>query len=75
MGWLKELREHTNRTQKDVSEECEISQVAYSYIENGLRNPSVAVAKKIGATLGFDWTRFYETGQSEEDEAAREGEG
>jgi len=29
-------------------------------IENGNANPSVKVAKKIAAVLGFDWTRFYE---------------
>jgi len=29
-------------------------------IENGNANPSVKVAKKIAAVLGFDWTRFYD---------------
>jgi DNA-binding XRE family transcriptional regulator len=29
-------------------------------IEGGHRNPSVDVAKKIAAVLGFDWIRFYD---------------
>jgi len=29
-------------------------------IENGNANPSVKVAKKIAAVLGFDWTRFFD---------------
>lgn len=32
----------------------------YSKIERGEKNPSVDVAKKIAAVLGFDWTHFYE---------------
>lgn len=37
-----------------------ISRAGYANIENGKRLPSVPVAKKIAAVLGFDWTRFYE---------------
>ena len=32
----------------------------YSFIELGVRRPSVEVAKKIAAVMGFHWTRFYE---------------
>ncbi len=32
----------------------------YSKIERGEANPSVDVAKRIAAVLGFDWTRFFE---------------
>lgn len=76
MQWLKELRESKNKTQTDISESCGISQVAYSYIENDLRRPSVAVAKKIGAVLGFDWTRFYEidTDEVQENESVEGSE-
>lgn len=37
-----------------------ISQQMYSKIERGEGNPSVDVAKKIAAVLGFEWTRFYD---------------
>jgi len=30
------------------------------YLEKGKRRPSVEVAKKLGALLGFDWTEFFE---------------
>lgn len=40
-----------------------------SKIELGERRPSVEVAKKIAAVLGFDWTRFYE----DEDEITKTG--
>jgi putative transcriptional regulator len=29
-------------------------------VENGNANPSVEVAKKIAAVLGFNWTLFFE---------------
>lgn len=42
------------------SEQVGIAQPSYFNIEAGKRRPSVPVAKKIAAVLGFDWTRFYE---------------
>lgn len=57
MEWLKEIRDQKNKTQSEISDACQISQVAYSYIENGRRRPSVDVAKRIAAALEFDWTR------------------
>ena len=35
-------------------------------IENGNANPSVKVAKKIAAVLGFDWTMFFEDDSNDE---------
>lgn len=46
-------------TIRQVSELVGISESFYCMIENGERRPSVETAKKIGAVLGFDWTRFY----------------
>ena len=43
-----------------ISSAVSIDKAYYNYIENGKRRPSVPVAKRIGAVLGFDWTRFYE---------------
>lgn len=60
MKWLKAMREEKGVSQKELSQEIGIAQASYSNIENGERRPSVAVAKRIGAALGFDWTRFFE---------------
>ncbi len=60
MEWLRELRNNRNLTQESIARNCNITSNAYCMIENGYRRPSVKVAKKIGATLDFDWTRFYE---------------
>lgn len=56
--WLIKLR--NGATQSEVAKASGISQNYYSMIENGERKPSVSVAKRIGATLGFDWTLFFE---------------
>jgi Predicted transcriptional regulators len=58
-NWLKVKREEKNMTQVSVANKCEIKQPTYFYIENGERNPSVNVAKKIAAVLDFDWTLFF----------------
>ena len=57
---LEPLRKEKGLTQKDVADAAGISQVAYCNIENGKRRPSVAVAKRIAAVLGVDWTEFFE---------------
>lgn len=57
--WLKNIRIENNLTQKGVAEKVNISQPSYHQIECGENNPSVETAMKLGATLGFDWTRLY----------------
>jgi putative transcriptional regulator len=44
---LFELRNKANLTQKEVADKIGISRAAYSNIENGKRNPSYKVMKKI----------------------------
>lgn len=61
--WLVKAR--GNLTHEEVAERVGIKRQYYSMIENGSRNPSVAVAKKIGAVLGFDWTLFFEEQSNE----------
>lgn len=56
--WLVELR--GERSQKAVADEIGMSQSGYAAIETGARRPSVKLAKRIAATMGFDWTKFYE---------------
>ena len=44
---------------EDIAKEAKIARSYYAQIELGTRNPSVTMAKKIAATLGFDWTIFF----------------
>lgn len=60
MSFLRAVRKERNMTQREVSERAGISQPAYCNIENEERKPSVEMAKRIGAVLGFNWTRFFE---------------
>lgn len=60
---LETLRKAAGKSQAEVAEDIGISRAAYSNIENGKRNPSVEVAKRIAAVLGFDWTRLYADGE------------
>ncbi|WP_420909340.1 helix-turn-helix transcriptional regulator [Aneurinibacillus migulanus] len=56
--WLKKLR--GNLTKTEVAKATGIKRQYYSMIENGVRNPSVEVAKKIADFLKFEWTLFFE---------------
>lgn len=58
LNWLVTTR--GDRSQYKMAAEIGISQSYYASIEIGSRRPSVAIAKKIGEVMGFDWTRFYE---------------
>lgn len=57
--YLIDARKKTGRTQRSVALEAEITPAHYNRIENGKRQPSVDVAKKIAEVLGFDWTEFF----------------
>jgi transcriptional regulator with XRE-family HTH domain len=52
-------------TLKQLAEQIELSESYMSLIESGARRPSVAVAKRIAAVLGFEWTRFFEDEEGE----------
>ena len=58
--WLKDIRAKKELTQQEVANAANVDVTMISKIELGERRPSVEVAKKIAAALGFDWTRFYE---------------
>ena len=64
--WLIDIR--NGRSQTQIAKEAGITQQMYSFIELGERRPSVEVAKKIAAVLGFDWTRFFEDEEDKETE-------
>lgn len=58
---LVNIRKNRKLTQQEVADLVDVSRQAYSSYETGIRRPSPEVAMRLGATLGFDWTRFYET--------------
>lgn len=62
MNWLREIRTTAGKTLKDVADAVGVSECYVSQIETGARKPSVDVAKRIAAVLGFEWTRFFEEG-------------
>lgn len=68
--WLIKLRD--NRTQEDVAGEAGIARSYYTQIETGERTPSVVIAKKVAAVLGFNWTLFFESecGQQQKEASA-----
>jgi len=55
--WLIDLRGEL--TQEEVASRAGISRGAYSNIENGKRDPSVSMAKRIASVLDFDWMIFF----------------
>ena len=57
---LKAVRVGKGLTGEDVCREAGISPSGLSMIETGKRRPSVSLAKRIAAVLGFDWTLFFE---------------
>lgn len=60
--WLIQLRNDSGLTQTEVAAKASISQNYYSCIEKYGRTPTISVAKRIAAVLGFDWTKLYESG-------------
>jgi transcriptional regulator with XRE-family HTH domain len=65
--WLIDIR--NGRTQAQIAKAAGITQQMYSFIELGVRRPSVEVAKKIASVMGFNWTLFFE----DEDEPTKTG--
>ncbi|PAQ15097.1 transcriptional regulator [Bacillaceae bacterium SAOS 7] len=57
--WLKDRRLNKKLTQDEVSKKALISRSFYTHLENGNKNPSVDVAKRLGQILSFDWTIFF----------------
>ncbi len=55
--WLVDARGEL--THEEVANQVGIKRQYYSMIENGSRDPSVKVAKKIAAVLNVDWTLFF----------------
>lgn len=64
---LKTIRVKKNLTMKQISQQVGITESYYCLLENGLRRPSVPVAKRLGEVLGFDWSELFENDVSKED--------
>ncbi|OEH53153.1 XRE family transcriptional regulator [Oceanobacillus sp. E9] len=58
--WLKEKRIRKGLTQFEVARKSDIERSYFTMIEQGRRNPSVLVAKKIASSLDFEWTLFFD---------------
>ena len=59
-GFLIEARKEKGLSMDDISKEIGIHKASYCNIENGRRNPSVDLAKRIAKFFGFSWTKFFE---------------
>lgn len=57
--WLKDFRKKADLTHTGVAEKAEISRSYYTNIENGVKTPTVEVAKSIASALNFSWKRFF----------------
>ena len=57
--WLVEIR--GNRTHQQISVLAGVSRNYYTEIENGVKTPSVEIAKKLAEALRFDWTFFFDS--------------
>ena len=68
MDWLVKIR--GKRSQYEVAREIGIPQSTYASIETGARRPSVTMAKKIAKVMGFQWTKFYEDQDEQENRRA-----
>ncbi len=52
-------RKEKGLTQQEMADEVGVSRQYYNDIENGKRQPSVTIAKKIGEVLEVEWTIFF----------------
>ncbi|WP_416144949.1 helix-turn-helix transcriptional regulator [Planococcus koreensis] len=59
--WLKNKRIEAGFTQEQVAKKAGIARTTYAMIEQGERDPSVAVAAKVANVLKFKWTLFFES--------------
>lgn len=58
--WLREERFKHGLTQAELANNIGVASTTYAMIEQGNRNPSVGVAKKIAKELNFNWTIFFD---------------
>ena len=57
--WLIKIRKNKRLTQQQVASTSYIDRGFYAQIENGVRDPSITVAKKIALALSFNPAAFF----------------
>ncbi|ASF41092.1 transcriptional regulator [Halobacillus halophilus] len=57
--WLTQLRKEQQLTQQQIAEGAHIDRAYYAQIENGTRNPSMAVASQIASFLHINPSLFF----------------
>lgn len=60
MERLKEIRERTGLSRRELSRLIGIKEARYGHYENGRRELPVSIAKKIGEILNINWWEIYE---------------
>ncbi|MCA0971181.1 helix-turn-helix domain-containing protein [Halobacillus litoralis] len=68
--WLVKLRKEQNYTQQQIAAGAHIDRAYYAQIENGTRNPSMAVATQIASFLHINPSLFFSDHLSEPFESA-----
>ncbi|MBI4855820.1 MAG: helix-turn-helix transcriptional regulator [Acetobacterium woodii] len=63
--WLIDYRDKNGLSQSELAVKVRVSREYISMIENGNRNPSVEVAKRIANALGFEWEYFFNENSNE----------
>ncbi|MBU6112494.1 helix-turn-helix transcriptional regulator [Mammaliicoccus lentus] len=63
--WLLDRRKQLGMTQQDLANITGLHRSYITMIENGTRNPSVTVAKKIAKAVNVEWVIFF-TNQCDE---------
>ena len=62
MEYMKRARKRRKLTQQQLAKRLNVSVSCVSLYESGKRLPNVDMAKLIGKTPCFKWTRFYDDG-------------
>lgn len=58
--WLIAYRRARGLSQEEVASALGMTQSCYGNYESGIRTPKPEKAKKIAKIFGFNWTKFYE---------------
>lgn len=57
--YLRKEMERVGMTSAELASVAQVSVRTVKAYERGERQPSIKVAKRIAAVLGFDWTEFF----------------
>lgn len=63
--YLRKEMERVGMTSAELASIAQVSVRTVKAYERGERQPSIKVAKRIAAVLGFDWTEFFSDDREE----------